>query len=169
MAIQKYYYFNGVLVHWGSVQFLQIIFSFQMYLTSVNTHLIFFLYISYLNPLDTRRRFNVYKTSLRRRCMCLLGKRCKDKKRWNILKKMNSLKKGEGVPLLNFEGGPGVPLLNFEGGPKVPLLNFRGVPGPIFKLWGGYRVPRSCVPGSWSHFYTMPENMDKFQIFFSWI
>ena len=36
---------------------------------------------------------------------------------------MNSLKKGEGVPLLNFEGGPG-----------VPLLNFRGVPGPTFKL-----------------------------------
>ena len=32
-------------------------------------------------------------------------------------KKMNSLKKGEGVPLLNFERGPGVPLLNFEGGP----------------------------------------------------
>ena len=30
---------------------------------------------------------------------------------------MNSLKKGEGVPLLNFEGGPGVPLLNFKGGP----------------------------------------------------
>ena len=37
---------------------------------------------------------------------------------------MNSSKKGEGVPLLNFEGGPG--------------------------------VPRSWVPGSWSHFYTMP-------------
>ena len=63
---------------------------------------------------------------------------------------MNSLKKGEGVPLLNFEGGPGVPLLNFEGGPGVPLLNFRGVPGLTFKLWGGSRVP-----GSWSHFYTM--------------
>ena len=43
---------------------------------------------------------------------------------------MNSLKEGEGVPLLNFEGGPG-----------VPLLNFRGVPGPTFKLGGG--------PGSW--------------------
>ena len=48
---------------------------------------------------------------------------------------MNSLTKGDGVPLLNFEGGPGVPLLNFEGGPGNPLLNFRGVPGPIFKLW----------------------------------
>ena len=35
---------------------------------------------------------------------------------------MNSLKKVEGVPLLNFEGGPG-----------VPVLNFRGVPGPTFK------------------------------------
>ena len=62
---------------------------------------------------------------------------------------MNSLKKGEGVPLLNFEGGPGVLLLNFEGGPGVPLLNFRVVPCPTFKLWGG-------LPGSWSHFYTMP-------------
>ena len=48
------------------------------------------------------------------------------------------------VPLLNFEGGPGVLLLNFEGGPRVPLLNFRRVPGPE-------------VPGSWSHFYTMPD------------
>ena len=36
---------------------------------------------------------------------------------------MNSLKKGEGIPFLNFEGGP-----------AVPLLNFRGVPGPTFKL-----------------------------------
>ena len=42
---------------------------------------------------------------------------------------MNSLKKGEGVPLLNFEGGPGVPLLNSEGGPGVPFLNFEGDPG----------------------------------------
>ena len=48
----------------------------------------------------------------------------------NILKKMNSLNKGEGVPLLNFVGGPGVPLLNFERGLGVLLLNFRGVPGP---------------------------------------
>ena len=47
---------------------------------------------------------------------------------------MNSLKKGEGVPLLNFEGCPRVLLLNFEGGPGIPLLNFRGVPGPTFKL-----------------------------------
>ena len=46
---------------------------------------------------------------------------------------MNSLKKGEGVPLLNFEGGP-----------EVPLLNFRRVPGPTFKLWGKSRV---LVPG----------------------
>ena len=30
---------------------------------------------------------------------------------------MNSLKKDEGVPLLNFEGVPGFPLLNFEGDP----------------------------------------------------
>ena len=38
---------------------------------------------------------------------------------------MNSLKKGDGVPLLNFESCPGVPLLNFRG-----------------------------VPGSWFYFYT---------------
>ena len=56
---------------------------------------------------------------------------------------MNSLKKGNGVPLLNFEGGPGVPLLNYEGGHGVPLLKFRVVPGPTFKLWGGHgsRIP----------------------------
>ena len=53
--------------------------------------------------------------------------------------KLNSLKKGEGVPLSKFEGGPG-----------VPLLNFRGVPDP------GPQVLRSQIPGSWSHFYTMP-------------
>ena len=35
---------------------------------------------------------------------------------------MNSVKKGEGFPLLNFEAGPGVLLLNFEGGPGVPKL-----------------------------------------------
>ena len=47
---------------------------------------------------------------------------------------MNSLKKGERIPLLNFEGGPG-----------VPLLNFRGVLNSTFKLWG---VPGSRVPWS---------------------
>ena len=40
---------------------------------------------------------------------------------------MNSLKKGEGVPLLNFEGGPGVPLLNFEGGPEVLVSSVKGI------------------------------------------
>ena len=54
---------------------------------------------------------------------------------------MNSLKKSEGIPLLNLEEGPGVPPLNFEEAPGVPLLNFRRVPGPTFKLGGG--------PGSW--------------------
>ena len=43
--------------------------------------------------------------------------------RLNILKKVNSLKKGEGVPLLNFEEGP-----------RIALLNSRGVPGSTFKL-----------------------------------
>ena len=54
---------------------------------------------------------------------------------------MNSLKKGEGFPVLSFAVDPGVPLLNFEG---------RGVPGP------GTCVPRSPVLGSCSHFYNMP-------------
>ena len=58
---------------------------------------------------------------------------------------MNSLKKGEGVPLLNFERGPG-----------IPLLNFRVVPGPTLKLWGGPGTQGPEVKGSWSHFYTMP-------------
>ena len=44
---------------------------------------------------------------------------------------MNSLKKDEGVPVLNFEGGPGILLLKFEGGPVVPLLNL-GKPGSYF-------------------------------------
>ena len=68
---------------------------------------------------------------------------------------MNSLKNGDGVPLLNFEGGPGVLLLNFEGGLEVPLLNFMGVLGPTFKLWGGFWVPGPKVPRFWSHFYTI--------------
>ena len=86
-----------------------------MYLTSVNSQLIFFF---------------VY---------ILFKKDTKIKKRWNILKKMNSLKKAEGAPLLNFEGGPGVPLLYFEEGTGVPLLNFEeGL---------GSRVPGSRGPG----------------------
>ena len=72
-------------------------------------------------------------------------------------KKVNSLKKSEGVPLLNFEGGPGILFLNFEVGPGVPLLNFRGVPGPTFKLWVGSLVSDPWVLGSLSHFYTMPQ------------
>ena len=48
---------------------------------------------------------------------------------------MNSLKKCEGIQLLNFEGDPGVSLLNFEGYPWVPLLNFE-------------EGHRSQVPGS---------------------
>ena len=77
---------------------------------------------------------------------CILFKKDKKirklQKRWNNLKKMNSLKKGEGIPLLNFERDPGVPLLNFEVGPGVPLLNFRKVPG-------GSWVSGSQGPGSW--------------------
>ena len=62
------------------------------------------------------------------------------------MKKMNSLKKGEGVSLLNFEVGPRVPLLNFEGGPEVSLLNFRRVSDPTLNFWGESWVPGS---GSW--------------------
>ena len=54
---------------------------------------------------------------------------------------MNSLKKGEGVPLLNFEGGPGVLLLSFEGGPGVPLLNFEGGSGSWVPESGGSASP----------------------------
>ena len=59
---------------------------------------------------------------------------------------MNSLKKGEGLPLLNFEGGPRILLLNFEGDPGASLLNFRGFPSPTFKLWGGSTGPGVLVP-----------------------
>ena len=65
----------------------------------------------------------------------------KDKKIKLVKQKMkcseiniNSLKKDEGIPLLNFEEGPEVALLNFEGGPGVPLSNLREVPGQTFKL-----------------------------------
>ena len=68
-------------------------------------------------------------------------KQISKKKRRNSLKNMNSLKKGEGVPLLNFVGGTGTPLLNFEGDPGVQLLNFEGGLGS--------RVPGSRGPGSW--------------------
>ena len=43
---------------------------------------------------------------------------------------MNSLKKGEGFPLLNFEGSPGVPLLNFRGS-RVPGSRGPGVLVPL--------------------------------------
>ena len=56
---------------------------------------------------------------------------------------MNSLNKGEGVPLLNFEGAPGVALLNFEEGPGVPLLNCRGSRVPPLNFEGG---PGVLVP-----------------------
>ena len=85
--------FTGVLF-----SFFRYFFRFQMYLTSVNSQLIFFLYIFYL-------------------------KKTQRQKTMKYSEKMNSLKKGEGVPLLNFEGSP-----------RVPLLNFRGVSGSTFKL-----------------------------------
>ena len=44
---------------------------------------------------------------------------------------MNSLKKSEGIPLLNFVGCPGVPLLNFEGGPGSRCVGSQN-PGPTF-------------------------------------
>ena len=65
---------------------------------------------------------------------------------------MNSLKKGKGVPLLNFVEGPGVPLLNFEGGPGVSLSNFRKILGPTFKLWGGPESQGSGFRGPGSTF-----------------
>ena len=76
-------------------------------------------------------------------------------------KKTNSLKEGEGVRLLNFDGGREVPLSSFEGSPGDPLLNLKVVAGPTFKVWVGSRVPGPRVPRfrvlwSWFHFYTMP-------------
>ena len=60
---------------------------------------------------------------------------------------MNSLKKGEEVPLLNFEGGPGILLLNLEGGPGVPLLNFRGFWVSLLNFEGVPALgPRVLVP-----------------------
>ena len=57
---------------------------------------------------------------------------------------MNSLKKGEPVPLLNFEGVPGVPLVNFRGVPG-PKLNFEGVAGSRGPgLWGPVPIFTPC-------------------------
>ena len=42
---------------------------------------------------------------------------------------MNSLKKCEGVPLLNFEGGSWAPTFKFWRVSWVPLLNFEEGPG----------------------------------------
>ena len=56
---------------------------------------------------------------------------------------MNSLKKGEGIPLSNFEGCPEVLLLSFERGPGVPLLNFKGILGP--GSWGPGATFTPCL------------------------
>ena len=69
-----------------------------------NSQLIFFLYIPYLKK--TQRQKTI-----------------------KYSEKNELIKKGEGIPLLNFEGGSGVLLLNLEGGIGVPLLNFEGAPG----------------------------------------
>ena len=53
----------------------------------------------------------------------LFKKGTKIKKTMNYLEKNEFIKKGVGVPLLNFEGDPG-----------VPILNFGRVPGPTFEL-----------------------------------
>ena len=82
--------FTGVLF-----SFFRQFFCFQMYLTSVNSPLIFFVYI-------------------------LFKKGTKMKNDEIFWKKMNSLEKSEGVPLLNFKGGPGVSFLNFDGGSRLP-------------------------------------------------
>ena len=67
-----------------------------------------------------------------------------------FIKFIKFIKERWGGPTFKIWENPGIPLLNFEGGPGVPLLNFEGgslAPGPM--------VPRSRVPGSWFHFYTM--------------
>ena len=62
---------------------------------------------------------------------------------------MIPLKRGEGVPLLNFKECPDVSLLNFEGGPGVTVLTFSGVPGPILNFDRGPRSqgPKVSGPG----------------------
>ena len=83
--------------------------------------------------------------------LCLLFKKKKEKKRkkkirkkrWNILKKKNSLKNVElsEIPLLNYERGPGVQLLNFEWGPRS---RFPGSLGPVSRGLGTTFIP--CPP-----------------------
>ena len=130
MGMQEYYCFSGV---GGSLGFCSVF--------SNNFFVVTYIYLSLVLAIDFCYSQLMF--------FCILFKKDtkikKQKKRWNILKKMNSLKKGEWLPLLNFEGGAGVPLLNFEGGAWVPLFNFDGGLG-------------SRVPGSWSHFYTMASN-----------
>ena len=60
---------------------------------------------------------------------------------------MNSLKKVEGVPFLNFEGSPGVLLLDFERDPGVPLLNLEGSRVLFLNLEGGPGSQGPEVPG----------------------
>ena len=114
MAIQECYYFNGVGVHFFLFSFFRCFFRCHiLFLSLVLT--IYFCYSQLIFFLSYFKK----------------SRKISKKKRSNILKKMNSLKKGQGVPHLNFKKGPGVPLLKFDG-----------VPGATFKLWGG---PRSRV------------------------
>ena len=59
---------------------------------------------------------------------------------------MNSLKKVEGVPLLNFKGGPRFPLLNFRGDPG-PRSQHPEVPGPrvLLYCYTVYTMSAFCI------------------------
>ena len=82
----------------------------------------------------------------------------------NSLNSLNSLKKGEVVPLLNFVENPGIPLLNFEGGSRGPGSQD---PGPIFtpcrcfsrfSRSRFFRVQVFQSPGfSWSSFFRIQD------------
>ena len=74
---------------------------------------------------------------------------------------MNSLKNGEGVPLLNFEGAPGILLLNFEGGPGSHFFTFKGVPDPgvlipLLQHAIEISLQHGCSPGNFLYIFRTP-------------
>ena len=56
MVIQEYYYFNGVWVHWGSVQFVQIIFFRCTWLVLTDNWYFFCIYLIWKRHKDKKTR-----------------------------------------------------------------------------------------------------------------
>ena len=130
MAIQECYYFNGVWFHWGSVQFLQVIFSLSDIL----------VYLSWWILISVTHIFFVY---------ILFKKDTKIKKTMKHSEKTEFIKEDLGGPTFKLWRESWDPTFKFWRESWVPLLNFEGVP----------RISRSRFSGSWSHFYTMPCNL----------